>query len=164
MTCFRSSVTKSAGICGGGRVRQSYRELFSSKDFCSDVRPEFLKNVIQDSGFHLSSKVPGCFARAALLRRIVGASQAGFQRIAAYFGPVKSRASGIFLRDEGHGYRVGRSAKKASLTHRVVARILVGHRGHDGLGKKSPRDTINNVPPIVTSITGGSVAELRVGI
>jgi hypothetical protein len=53
--------------------------LFSSRDFCSNVRPEFLEEVIQDGGFHLRPKVLGGLARRALLSRIVGVEQASFQ-------------------------------------------------------------------------------------
>jgi hypothetical protein len=34
-------------------------KLFSAKNSFPDVRPEFLEDVIQDSGFHLRSPVPG---------------------------------------------------------------------------------------------------------
>src|ERR1019366_6208270 len=99
--------------------------LFSAKNFPSDVRPEFLEDVIQDSGFHLRSPVPGRLTQAALLRRIIGVGQASFQSIAHYLGPVKARASRICLSEEGTGYRVTRSAKKPSLTHGVIAWVLV---------------------------------------
>src|ERR1022692_765259 len=97
-------------------------KLFPAKNFPANVRPEFLEDVIQDSGFHLRCPVPGGLTQAAFLRRIIGVRQGSFQSIARYLGPVKARASGICLSYEGAGYRVTRSTKKPSLTHGVITR------------------------------------------
>src|ERR1022692_794040 len=131
-------------------------KLFPAKNFPADVRPEFLEDVIQDSGLHLRSPVPGGLTQAALLRRIIGVGQGSFQSIARYLGPVKARASRICLSDEGTGYRVARSVKKPSLTHGVIARVLVRDRGDDGLGEKSPRHSVREGAPIIASVTGDS--------
>src|ERR1700722_18139400 len=139
-------------------------KLFSAKNFPANVRPEFLEDVIQDSRFHLCYPVPGGLTQAAFLRRIIGVGQGSFQSIARYLRPVKGRASGIRLSDEGAGYRVTRSTKKTSLAHGVITRVLVGDRGDNGLGEKSPRHSVREGAPIIPSITGDSVAQLRIGI
>src|SRR5260370_25815388 len=130
----------------------------------ADIRPEFLKDVIQDGGFHLRSPVQGCLTQAALLRRIIGVGQAGFQSISCYLGPVEARTSRICFSDEGARYRVARAAKKPSVTHSVVARVLVRNRRDNGLGEKSPRYSVLEGPPIIASITLDSAAQLRIGI
>src|SRR3984893_16939154 len=142
----------------------SARDLFLAKNFPADVRPEFLEDVIQDSGFHLSSKVQSRLTQPPLLRRIISGGQTRFQCIACYLGPVEARASSICLSDEGARYRVARAAEKASLTHSVIARVLVRNRGDNGLGEKSPRYSVREGAPIIASITGDSVAQLRIGI
>ncbi len=50
---------------------------FSAKNLLADVRPEFLEDVIQESGFHLPSPVHGRLTEAALLRRIISVGQPG---------------------------------------------------------------------------------------
>src|ERR1700688_3314533 len=105
----------------------------------ADIRPEFLEDVIQDSGFHLRSPVQGCLTQAALLRRIIGVGQASFQSISCYLGPVEARASRICLSDEGTGDRVARTTEKPSMTQSVIARVLVCNRRDNGLGEKRSR-------------------------
>src|ERR1700730_11663131 len=112
-------------------------QLFTAKDFLADVRPEFLEDVIQHSGFHLRSPVAGGLTQAALLWRIVQVSQCGFQSIAPHLGPAKARATRICLADEGTGYRVAGSVKKTSLTQGVIARVLVRDGRDNSLGEKS---------------------------
>src|ERR1700688_693768 len=85
-------------------------DLFLAKNFPADVRPEFLEGVIQDSGFHLRSKVQSRLTQAPLLGWIISGGQTRFQCIACHLGPVKAGASGIGLGDEGTGYRVARAA------------------------------------------------------
>jgi hypothetical protein len=46
-------------------------KLFLAKELFSDVRPEFLEDVIEDSRFHLSSEVHCRLIETALLRRII---------------------------------------------------------------------------------------------
>src|ERR1700730_15783402 len=143
---------------------QARRDLFLAKNFLADVRPELLENVIQDSGFHLRSKVQSRLTEAPLLRRIISVGQTSFQCIAYHLGRVKARASRICLSDEGPRYRVACAAEKASLAHGVVTRGLVRERGDNGFGKKRPRDAVREGAPIIASITGDSVAQLRIGI
>jgi len=95
---------------------ESAPELFLAKEFLADVRPELLENVIQDSGFHLRSKVQGRLTQAPLLRRIIGGGQTSFQCIAYHLGRVEANGPRVCLCDESTGYRVGRAAEKASLT------------------------------------------------
>src|ERR1700730_15126250 len=142
----------------------SARDLFLAKNFPADVRPEFLEDVIQDSGFHLRSKVQSRLTQAPLLRRIISGGQTRFQCIAYHLGEVETRASRICLSDEGTGYRVARAAEKASLTHGVIARVLVRDRGDNGLREKSSRHSVRECTPIIASVTGDSMAQLRIGI
>ena len=60
---------------GGWRVK-----LFAVKNVLADVWPDFLEDVIEDSGFHLHCEVHGSLTGAALLRRIIGVGQPGFQK------------------------------------------------------------------------------------
>src|SRR3977135_1144694 len=116
-------------------------ELFPAKNFPANVRPEFLEDVIQHSGFHLRTPVPGRLTQAALLRRIISVGQTRFQRIACHFGPVEARASRICLGEECTGDRVARAAEKTSLPHGVIARILVRDCWDNAHVKKnSPHD------------------------
>jgi hypothetical protein len=68
-------------------------DLFPTKNLLANVRPEFLEDVIQHSGFHLGSEVLGRLAQAPLLRRIIRIGQASFQSIAYYLGPVEAVTS-----------------------------------------------------------------------
>src|SRR5665213_131732 len=138
--------------------------LFLAKNSPADVRPELLEDVIQDSGFHLSSKVQSRLTQATLLRRIISGGQTRFQCIASYLGPVEARASRICLSDEGARYRVARTAEKASLTHGVIAWILVRNRRDNGLGEKSPRHAVREGAPIIAPVTLDSVPQFWIGI
>src|SRR6202049_1467738 len=140
------------------------RDLFLSKDFLADVRPELLEKVIQDSGFHLRSKVQSRLTEAPLLRRIISVGQTSFQSIAHHLREVEARASRICLSDEAPGYRIAGAAEKASLAHGVKTWVLVRDRGDNGFGKKSPRYAVREGAPIIASITGDSVAQFRIGI
>ena len=120
--------------------------------------------MIQDGGFHLRPPVQGRLIQAALLRRIIGVGQAGFQSISSYLGPIEGRASRIRLSDEGARYRVTRAAEKPSVTQSVIARILVRNRRDNGLGEKSPRYSIREGALIIAAITFDSAAQLRIGI
>src|SRR6266446_1036667 len=130
----------------------------------ADIGPEFLEDVIEDSRFHLGSPVLGRLTQAALLRRIISVGQTRLQRIAHHLGEVEARASRICLSHEGTGYRVARAAKKASLLHGVITWVLVRDRGDNSLGEKSPGHSVREGPPIVASVSGGAVAQLRIGI
>src|SRR5579864_644259 len=77
---------------GRGRMR-----LFLVKNVLADVGPEFLEDVIEDSGFHLHCEVHGSLAGAALLRRVIGVGQASFECVAPHLGPVKGVVSRIRL-------------------------------------------------------------------
>src|ERR1700675_3559718 len=105
------------------------RNLFLAKNFPADVRPELLEDVIQDSGFHLRSKVQSRLTQVPLLRRIISGGQTRFQCIAYHLGGVEARASRICLGDKGTGYRIARAVEKPSLPHGVIARVLVCDRG-----------------------------------
>src|SRR3977135_1201266 len=137
--------------------------LFPAKNFSADVRPEFLEDVIQHSGFHLRSPAPGRLTQAALLRRIISVGQTRFQRIAYHLRPVEARASRICLGEECTGDRVARAAEKASLPHSVIAWILVRDRWDNGLGEKNSRHAVRECAPIIASVTDDSVAQLRIG-
>jgi hypothetical protein len=50
------------------RIGTPIKTLFLAKNFLPDVGPEFLEDVIEDSGFHLRSPVRGC-----TLARVLGA-------------------------------------------------------------------------------------------
>jgi len=139
-------------------------KLFAVKDVLADVRPEFLEDVIEDSGFHLRREVHGGLTEATLLRRVIGVGQASFQCVAAYLGPVKGRASRIRLPDEGVGYRVAGSVEKTSLAQGVIARVLVRERWDNGLGEKSSGYSVSEGAPIIASIAGDSVPQFRIGI
>src|SRR5216684_1655681 len=138
--------------------------LFPAKNFPPDVGPEFLEDVIEDSGFHLRSPVRGRLFQAALLRRIISVGQTRLQRIAHDLGEVEARASRICLSHEGTGYRVARAAKKASLLHSVIAWVLVRDHGDNSLGEKSPGHSVREGTPIIASISGDAVAQFRIGI
>lgn len=116
--------------------------LFSAKYLPTNIRPEFLENVIQCGGFHLRSPVSRRLIQAALLRRIVRVGQGRFQTISRHLRPVKGRPSGIFLSYEGLGDRVTRSSKESAVLHGVIARVFVGDRGHNSLGEKSSGDDL----------------------
>src|ERR1700737_69681 len=138
---------------------QARRDLFLAKNFLADVRPELLENVIQDSGFHLRSKVQSRLIQAPLLRRIISVGQTRFQSIAHHLREVETRASRICLSDEGPRYRVARAVEKATLPHGVITWVFVRDRGDNGLGKKSPRHSVRECAPIIASITGESAAQ-----
>src|ERR1700704_1016641 len=138
--------------------------LFPAKNLLADVRPKFLEDVIQHSGFHLRSPIPGRLTQAALLRRIISVGQTRFQRIACHFGPVEARASRICLGEECTGDRVARAAEKTSLPHGVIARILVRDCWDNGLGEKNSRYAVRESAPIIASVTNDSVAQLWIGI
>src|SRR3984893_9098246 len=140
------------------------RDLFLSKEFLADVGPELLKKVIQDSGFHLRSKVQSRLTEAPLLRRIISVGQTSRQSIAHHLREVETRTSRICLSDEGPRYRVARAAEKASLTHGVITWVLVRDRGDNGLREKSSRHSVRECTPIIASVTGDSMAQLRIGI
>jgi hypothetical protein len=59
------------------------RDPFLAENFPADVRPEFLEDVIQDSGFHLRSKVQSRLTQVAFLGRIISGGQTRFQCISA---------------------------------------------------------------------------------
>src|SRR5260370_29614503 len=99
--------------------------LFPAKNFPPNVGPEFLEDVIEDSGFHLRSPVRGRLTQAALLRRIISVGQTRLQPIAHHLGEAEARASRICLRHEGTGYRVARAVKKSSLLHCVITWVFV---------------------------------------
>src|SRR5260370_11286928 len=136
--------------------------LFPAKNFPPDVGPEFLEDVIEDSGFHLRSPVRGRLTQAALLRRIISVGQTRLQRIAHDLGEAEARASRICLSQEGTGYGVAGAAKKAPLLHCVITWVLVGDRGDDRLGEKSPGHSVREGAPIIASASGDAVAQLRI--
>jgi hypothetical protein len=63
---------KAGTDCPSRRPTLSEADLsyFSAKNLLADVRPEFLEDVIQDSGFHLRFPAHGRLTEAALLRRM----------------------------------------------------------------------------------------------
>lgn len=46
-------------------------QLFASEDFCRDVGPEFLEDVVEDSGFHLYSPVLHGLTRLAVVEAVL---------------------------------------------------------------------------------------------
>src|ERR1700730_1182527 len=143
---------------------QARRDLFLAKNFLADVRPELLENVIQDSGFHLRSKVQSRLIEAPLLRGIISVGQTRFQSIAHHLREVDTRASRICLSDEGPRYRVACAAQKASPAQGVITWVLVRDRGDNGLGEKSSRHSVREGAPIITPVTDDSAAQFRIGI
>src|SRR3984893_15115373 len=127
----------------------------------TDSRPELLGDVIQDCGFHLSSPIPGRLLPAALLRRIVSVGETRFERISNHFGPIEARTSGVGLGNDSTRQGIAKAAEKASVTHRVVARIFVRDRGHNGFREKGSGDAIREGAPVIPRIALDSGTQLR---
>src|ERR1700680_2565148 len=109
------------------------------QDKMTDIRPELLGDVIQYSRFHLSSQVSGRLFPPALLGWIVSVGKTRFERISNHFGPIEARTSGVGLGNDSTRQGIAKAAEKASVTHRVVARIFVRDRGHNGFREKGSR-------------------------
>src|ERR1700694_172149 len=87
-TTFQSlSLTNPAALSLSSTVRGAlYLHLLPAEEMAPNVRPKFLKNVIQRGGFHLRSPAPGGLGKPALRRGIIGVRQTRFQPIAHYLG------------------------------------------------------------------------------
>src|ERR1700730_809514 len=143
---------------------QARRDLFLAKNFLADVRPELLENVIQDSGFHLRSKVQSRLIEAPLLRRIISVGQTRFESVAHHLREVETRASRICLSDEGPRYRVASTVQKTAPTQGVIKWVLVRDRGDYSLGEKGSRHSVRESAPVITPIPDDSAAKFRVRI
>src|SRR6202047_890120 len=133
-----------------------------AEDEVSDVRPEFLSDVVQSGGFYLRSPIDRCLMRTALLGRVVGVGQSCFYRVAPNFRPVESRSPRIGSGDYHAGKSIVRPAEKASMAQRVIAGIFMSDPGDDGFREVRSRHSVHKRVPVIARVAGGSLAEFRI--